>query len=337
MRAFRLRAFGGIDDLVMTHEKVPQPVRGEALVRVRAVSLNYRDLAMANDQYPPPHLPGLVPVSDAAGEVVAVGDDTGQLKVGDRVISSFNPRWFGGGIPADFGMDQFGSHCDGWLTEFKTISCESLVRVPESLSFVEAATLPCAGLTAWNALRNGSPVGPGQTVLTLGTGGVSLFAVQLAIQSGAHVIATTSTETKAEALRKLGAHHVINYAEDPDWGVQARAWTGGRGVDRVVEVGGAGTFAQSMQAVARGGEIAVVGFLASSEKTTIDFNSFFLSGATSRVLHVGSRSSLIDLVSAVSQTGLQPVIDSVFPFEASVDAYRHLATASAVGKIVISL
>jgi alcohol dehydrogenase len=268
--------------------------------------------------------------------VVAVGDDTGELKVGDRVISSFNPRWFGGGIPADFGLDQFGSHRDGWLTEFKTIGYESLVRVPEDLSFEEASTLPCAGLTAWNALRGGWPVGPGQTVLTLGTGGVSLFAVQLAVLFGARVISTTSTEKKAEALRNLGAHLVINYADDPDWGVRAKAWTAGRGVDRVVEVGGAGTFAQSMQAVARGGEIAVVGFLA-AEKSTIDFNSFFLSGAKSRVLHVGSRSSLMDLVSAVSQTGFKPVIDSVFPFEASVDAYRRLASASAVGKIVISL
>jgi alcohol dehydrogenase len=223
------------------------------------------------------------------------------------------------------------------LTEYKAINQESLVRFPDHLSYEEAATLPCAALTAWSALREGTPVGPGQTVLTLGTGGVALFALQLAKLSGARVVATTSNDSKAQVLRDLGADHVINYQETPSWGAQAKHWTGGRGVDRVIEVGGAGTLPQSMQAITPAGEIAVIGFLASPHGSTLDFNDLFLSGATFRVLSVGHRGALMDLTAAVGQARLNPVIDSVHSFDAAIEAYRRLASGAAVGKIVISI
>lgn len=289
MQAYRLVDFGSFDHLKIVEDETPEPGRGEVLIKVRAASLNYRDIAMARGIYPLEHHAGLVPLSDGAGEVVAIGSGVNTLAVGDRVINSFHPRWFGGHAPSDAGQDQYGSSRDGWLTQYKVVSQEAVVPFPDHLSYEEAATLPCAAATAWSALTYGAPVGPGTTVLTLGSGGVSLFAIQLAKLAGAQVIATTSSPVKAKQLTELGADHTINYTESPNFGDRARELTGGRGVQRVVEIGGSGTLAQSMKACGPGGEIALIGFLASSDPT-LNFFDVFASGATLRVLAVGDRS-----------------------------------------------
>jgi NADPH:quinone reductase-like Zn-dependent oxidoreductase len=221
---------------------------------VHAVSLNFRDIAMVRGRYPVPHRKGLIPTSDGAGEVIEVGTDGGDFKVGDRVMGVFHPRWFGGRMPQNVSQYGYGSEIDGWLVEQKVLSQESLVRIPDSLSYEEASTLPCAALTAWSALTLGTVIRSGHTVLTQGTGGVSIFAVQLAKAVGASVIATTSSPEKADQLRMLGADQVVNYRDEPRWGDRVRALTGGRGV----EVGGPGTISESLRAIAAGGEIAAV-------------------------------------------------------------------------------
>ncbi len=286
MRTYRLEQFGSLGGLVATDEAIPSPGAGEVLVRVRASSLNFRDLAIVNGWYPFPVEPGRVPLSDASGEVETVGAGVTRFKVGDRVVNSYFPNWFGG--PFRVMPEQYAIERDGWLTEYKVVSAEALAAMPEHLTFEEAATLPCAGVTAWSALAG---AGPSDTVLTQGTGGVSLFALQLAKASGARVIATTSSAEKAERLRSLGADHVIDYRASPDWGDQARALTGGRGVDRVVEVGGPGTLAQSIKAVAYGGQISLIGVLAAGDGS-IDFMTMFMSQATLQPIATGSRRDL---------------------------------------------
>ena len=334
MRAYRFDTLDGLDALRLREEADPRPQRGEVLVRVRAVSLNFRDLAMPRGRYPRPCRPGLIPISDAAGEVVEVGEGVASFKVGDRVIGAFHPRWFGGDMPSTIQKDSYGAEGDGWLCARLGISQEAVVRIPDSLSFEEAATLPCAGLTAWTALTGPTPIRAGHSVLVLGSGGVSIFALQLARAVGATVIATTSSDTKGEQLKAMGAAGVVNYAKDPQWGKQVRTLTGGRGVDRVVEVGGPGTIAQSLRAVALGGEIASIGFL-STENPGIDFFQLKGSGASFRNITVGDRSALMELIRVVSATGLKPVIDRVFAFEDARAAFEHLEGGTHMGKIVI--
>ena len=250
---------------------------------------------MAMGRYPLEHARGLVPLSDGAGEIVTVGPEVMELSVGDRVINSFQPRRFGGRRSVNAGAEHYRSGSDGWLTELKAVSQEAVVRFPDHLSFEKAATLPCAAATAWSALTYGDPAGPGKTVLTLGTGGVSLFTVRLAKLLGANLVATTSSAATAERLRALGADHVINYKETADWGERARGIAGGRGVHRVVKVGGSGTLSQSLKAAGPEGEVALIGFLASSDPT-MNYFEVFASGATPRVLAVGDRSGLLDMV-----------------------------------------
>lgn len=334
MKTYRLDDFTGLDDLRLHDEAPPQPQRGELLVRVRAASLNFRDLAMARDKYPLPHAKGLVPVSDAAGEVVAVGEGVDAFQVGDRVMGTFHPRWFGGRMPADVFKHSYGSEIDGWLCEQKAVSQEAVVAVPPSLSYEEAATLPCAGLTAWEALTAGGAIRSGDTVLVQGTGGVSIFALQLAKAVGARVVATTSSSAKAERLRALGADEIVNYREEPNWGERVRALSGGRGVDRVVEVGGPGTLAQSLKAVAMGGEVVSIGFL-SADDSGVDFFALFGSWATFRPIGVGSREGLQSLARAVEMAGIKPVVDRVFDFEQARDAFSHLESGQHIGKVVI--
>jgi len=304
------------------------------LVKIGAVALNYRDIAMVRGRYPRPHYPGLIPVSDAAGEIVAVGAGVRAFKLGDRVIGAFHPRWFGGEPPATVLGDTYGAESDGWLAEFKAVSQEAVILAPPGLSDEEAATLPCAGLTAWTALTGAVPIRAGHTVLVQGSGGVSIFALQLARGVGATVLATTSSPAKAARLEALGAAQVVNYAEEPEWGKRIRALTGGRGVDRVVEVGGPGTIAQSLRAVAVGGEIASIGFL-SSENPGIDFFQLKASGATFRNIAVGDRTGLAELVRAVDMMRLTPIIDRVFDFEDAKAAFAHLESGQHFGKVVI--
>src|SRR6202011_5094528 len=270
MRVYQLDRPGSVDGLVLTERSVPSPAVGEVLVRVRASSLNFRDLMIINGQYPMPVPPGRVPLSDGAGEVVAVGAGVTRFKVGDRVINSFFPNWFGGTFNAM--PQQCVVDCDGWLTEYKAVSAEALVAMPGYLKFEEAATLPCVAVTAWSAL---SGVRAGKMVLTQGAGGVSLFAVQLAKALGARVIATSSNPEKAARLHQMGVDEVIDTSASPEWGDKVRALTGGRGVDRVVEVGGPGSLAQSVKAIAYGGQVSLVGALAGMAGG-LDFITLFL-------------------------------------------------------------
>jgi NADPH:quinone reductase-like Zn-dependent oxidoreductase len=238
MEAYRIDRFGSVDGIVLRSSEDPRPGPKEVLMRVRASSLNYRDLMVLKGGGRGPTKLGVIPLSDGAGEVAAIGDGVTRVKVGDRVIGTFHPRWFGGPLSADYLSDRLGANLDGVLAEYAVLSEEALVPAPSHLSFEEAATLPCAAVTAWVALTGHRRVTAGDTVLTQGSGGVSVFALQFARVLGAQVIATTSTAEKAERLKALGASEVINYAETPGWDGKARELTDGRGVDCVVEIGG---------------------------------------------------------------------------------------------------
>jgi NADPH:quinone reductase-like Zn-dependent oxidoreductase len=257
------------------------------------------------------------------------GPGVSTLKAGDRVVSRFLPTWYGG--PRAPNPETYGSDRDGWLTEYKVVRADALSLAPESLSFEEAASLPCAAVTAWSALAG---VRAGDTVLTQGSGGVSLFALQLAKLLGARVIATTSTARNGQRLKEVGADAVVDYVENPQWAGAVRALTAGRGVDRVVEVGGPGTLAQSLKAVTYGGEIALVGALAESH-AGLDFMSLFMSQATLRCISVGSRVDVEAMQRAVDAHTMHPVIDSVFPFAEAKSAWAHYAGRGVFGKVVI--
>ena len=329
MRAYRLQELS-MAGLKLVEEEQPAPGRGEVLVRVRASSLNFRDFIIVNGWFPMPIAPGRIPLSDGAGEIVAVGDDVRQFAVGDRVVNGFYANWFGGSFNTM--PEQYVTEHDGWLSEYRVVNAEALSRLPDHLSFEEGATLPCAGTTAWSALAG---IGAGDTVLTQGTGGVSLFAVQLAKAAGARVIATTSSAAKAERLKALGADDVIDYVANPDWGEQARALTGGTGVDRVVEVGGPATIGQSIKAVRLGGQISIVGILAGAEGG-IDYMAMFLSFARFETIATGSRRDLEDMLRVIDRHNIKPVIDSIFPFDDARGAFDKLAQRKLFGKIVVA-
>src|SRR6202790_4751790 len=292
-------------------------------------SLNVRDLMIINGEFPMPVPPGRVPLSDGAGEVVAIGVGVTRFKAGDRVINSFFPNWFGGAFNAM--PEQWVVDRDGWLTEYKAVSAEALVAMPGYLTFEEAATLPCVAVAAWSAL---SGVRAGKIVLTQGAGGVSLFAVQLAKALGARLIGTSSNPENAARLREMGVGEVIDTRDSPDWGDKVRELTGGRGVDRVVEVGGPGSLAQSVKAIAYGGQVSLVGALAGMAGG-IDFMAMFLSQATYQPIPTGSRRDLENLCRVLEQHKIQPVIDSVFCFEDAKAGLSHYAGRKVTGKVVI--
>ena len=324
----------GLDGLTLRQHDMPEPGPNEVLLRVHAVSLNYRELMiLQHGRYPLPVKPDVVGMCDGAGEVVALGAGVTRVKPGERVIASIFPRW----IDGPFGLDraaQLGGSLDGMLTEYAVLHEDALVAVPEHLSYEEAATLPCAGVTAWNALTGGLPLKAGDDVLTLGSGSVSLFALQLAKAFGARVIATTSSDDKALRLRELGADEVINYRATPDWSAEVRRLSGGTGVQHVVEVGGGATLPQSLKAVAMSGEIGFVGTLAGGS-SMIDANALFASGATLRTVAAGSRAQLGSVVRTLAVNKLRPVIARVFGFDEARAALGCYAEGRNFGKIVI--
>src|ERR1700736_1265978 len=279
---------------------------------------------------------GVVPLSDGAGEVAAIGDGVTRARVGDRVIGTFHPRWFGGPLSADYLTDRLGANLDGMLAEYAVLSEEALVPVPRHLSFEEAATLPCAAVTAWVAPTGHSRVTAGDTVLTQGSGGVSVFALQFAQLLGARVIATTSTGEKAERLKALGTSEVINYAEIPDWDERARELTDGRGVDCVVEIGGPGTIAMSLKTLAVGGHISLVGGSLSPSGTGLDPLLLTGRGITLGSISVGSRTDFEAMNRAIALHRMHPVIDRTFPFAEAKEAYRHFEGRGHFGKVVIT-
>jgi alcohol dehydrogenase len=334
MKSYRFDDLTGLEGLTLHEEERPRVQRGELLLRIMAVSLNYRDLAVVLGKYVWNAKAGLIPCSDAAAEIVEVGEGVFSYKVGDRVLSTFHPRWFGGRPPVTAVLDTYGNGVDGWLCEYKVVSQEAVVPLPDGISWEEGATLPCAATTAWTALHGNRATFAGESVLTLGTGGVSIFALQLAKAAGARVIATTSSDAKAERLKELGAVAVINYREIPDWAGRARALTGGVGVDHIIEVGGPATINQSFAAVRWGGDVAIIGFL-SDENPGIDYFHLKATGATIRCIGVGDRDALDQVVRAVHGAEIRPVIDRIYAFDEAKAAFERLRSGAHFGKVVV--
>ncbi|MFD9722847.1 NAD(P)-dependent alcohol dehydrogenase [Streptomyces sp. NPDC059072] len=340
MRAYHLESFGDIDGIVLREHgpAVPEPAGPtDIVVAVRAASLNRRDLMILHGRYPLPAVPGVVALSDGAGEVVAVGEAVTRFAVGDRVSSSYFPRWRTGRITPD-AIDQPGCTIDGMLAEYAVLDEQWAVAVPAHLTWEEAATLPCAALTAWSALTGGEALLPGQTVLTLGTGPVALFAVQFAKSMGLRVVSTTSDEEKADRLKALGADAVVDYRRHPEWSTQVREATDGLGADLVVETGGPDTIEQSLRASALYGQIALL-ITGSARKPGIEVSNeaYASSLATIRREFVGSRERFEAMNRAVTAHGLRPQIGRVHSFEEVHTAYRNHAVDPPFGKVVISL
>lgn len=327
-------AEGGIDGLRLVEREAPQPGPGQARVRVRAASLNYRDLLIISGA--PLRKVPLVPLSDGAGEVVAVGEGVTRVQPGDRVAALFFQGWLGGPMRREVHATALGGALDGMLSEEVVLHADGLVKVPEPLSFEEAATLPCAGLTAWNALNAQVPLLAGQTVLALGTGGVSIFALQFAKAQGARVIITSSSDEKLARARELGADETVNYVTTPDWDKAVLDLTGGYGVDRVIEVGGAGTLPLSLRSVTYGGRVVVIGGVAGRGASEIGPADIFGKSLTLQGIYVGSRDDFEAMSRAVAQLRLRPVIDRVFPFDEAREAYRYQKSGAHFGKVVIS-
>jgi NADPH:quinone reductase-like Zn-dependent oxidoreductase len=332
MKSYHATSGSGLASLVAKEHPIPRPGPHEVLVRMYANSLNARELSILRGTYPLPVKPDVVMCSDGAGQVEAVGATVTRVRVGDRVSAAMFPRWVDGPITWEY-APQVGGTLDGMLTEYIVLHEEAVVGIPDHLSYEEAATLPCAAVTAWNALYGTRQLRPGQTVLTLGSGGVSLFALQFAKVSGARVIVTTSSDEKAVRLKALGADDVINYRTISDWPVAVRDLTHGRGVDQVVDIGG-GTLEQSCQCVVPDGQVNFIGRL-SDRVATINVDILFRSVATIRVVFAGSRSHFIAMSRSIEVNRLRPVIDRVFPFEEALEAFRYYETGNAFGKVVI--
>lgn len=334
MKVAAVKKPGGLGNLIIENRPDPKPRAGEVLVRVRASSLNYHDFIVALGGIPTPD--GRIPMSDGAGEVVAVGEGVTKWKTGDKVISLFFPNWQSGQVEAAGFASVPGDGADGFGCELYAGPETAFTRMPKGWTFDEAATLPCAALTAWRGMYVETRTKPGDWVLVQGTGGVSIFALQFAKATGARVIATSSSEAKMEKLRALGADHVINYKETPDWGKKAFELTGGRGVDEVVEIGGPGTMAQSINACRPGGHISLIGVLTgvSGEVPTA---ALFSRNITVSGITVGSRRQQEDMVDAIDATGFKPVIDSRFPLDQIAAAFAHQASQQHFGKIVLTI
>lgn len=333
MQAQRFTDAFGLENLHVTELPDPVPGPGQVVVRVRACSLNYRDLVVTKGGYGRAVTVPLTPLSDGAGEVLRVADGVTRVKPGDRVCGIFMQRWLEGGPDEEKAASAMGGAIDGMLAEQVCLEAAGLVHVPEHLSWEEAATLPCAAVTAWNALFHSGNLKPGETVLVQGTGGVSLFAMQFAKMAGARVIATSSSEAKLERLRAMGADAVINYVATPEWDKPARAFTGGLGVDHVVEVGGARTLSMSVKATRRGGHIALIGVLAGAGE--MDPRPIMLKSIRLQGIYVGSRQMFEEMNRAISRAQLKPVIDRVFAFGEAAEAMRYQETGAHFGKIVI--
>jgi len=335
MRAFQLPQATGIEALTKVDLPQPKPAHRQVLVKVFACSLNFRDLAIVLGRYRMPTKPNVVPLSDGAGEVVEVGPGVARVKVGDRVAGNFFQRWPGGHASADTQASALGGSIDGMLREYAVLEEDGVVKLPAHLSYQEGACLPCAGVTAWNALVEHGRLIAGQTVLVQGTGGVSMLALQFCKIFGADVIATSSSDAKLERAKKLGAAHGVNYKTTPDWDKAAVELTGGVGVDQVVEVGGAGTIAKSLGALRIGGKISMIGVLSGAA----DLNPMLIMGKRANVqgISVGSTQMFEAMNRAIAVARMKPVIDKVFPFEETPAAFRHMQSAQHFGKIVIDL
>jgi NADPH:quinone reductase-like Zn-dependent oxidoreductase len=336
MKAYKIQNNTGIAALTLVERPDPQLTTNQVLIKVHAVSLNYRDLLVAEGAYGSGQKYPLIPASDGAGEVVTVGAGVKRVKVGDRVAGIFFQDWIYGPLTRDKMKSDLGGGIDGMLAEYVVLHEDGLVIIPEHLSYAEGATLPCAAVTAWHALVTKAHIGAGETILLLGTGGVSIFALQFAKIYGARVIMTSSSEAKLARARQLGADETINYHETPDWEKKVYALSDRLGVDHVVEVGGAGTLPKSLQAVRIGGRISLIGVL-SGRGNEIDPMPILFKSLTVQGIYVGSREMFESMNQAISQHQLKPIIDRVFPWTAAKDAYTYLKSAAHFGKVLIEI
>jgi NADPH:quinone reductase-like Zn-dependent oxidoreductase len=334
VRAIKLASPGGLDNLKLVEIEAVEPQCGEIRVRNHASSLNFHDYVVATGLLPVDD--GRIPMSDGAGIVEAVGPGVTRFKVGDRVMSCFFPHWADGrandiakisGVPGD--------NVDGFAAETVTMSASAFTNMPDSYSFEQAATLPCAAVTAWRALMVEAQVKSGDTVLVQGSGGVSVFALQFAKAAGCHVIATSSSDVKLERLKELGADQFINYREVEHWGDKVQEITGGRGVDVIVEVGGSGTLSQSVRAIAMGGHISMIGVLTGIQGE-VPTAELFQKNAVISGITVGSRANQEDMVKAINTIGIEPVIDRSFALEELAEAFRLQESQQHLGKICLS-
>ena len=332
MKAFELHPEDGFDALKLVDRAAPHVGPGDVRVRVRAVSLNYRDLMVARGSRK--RAKRIVPASDGAGEVAEIGNGVKSLAAGDRVAAAFFPTWRDGSLKEEHHANALGGSLDGMLAEEVVLPEQAWVKIPSRYTFEQASTLPCAGVTAWHALFEAATVRPGDTVLVQGGGGVSTLALQLARVAGAKVIATSSSPEKRSRFEKMGAAATLDYKAEPKWGDAARTAAGNGGVDLVVEVGGAGTFDQSVASLRYGGHMSLLGILAGTQGPITTY-AVFHKNIRIRGVYVGSVAMFERLVRAIERSTVEPVIDRVFAFEDSRAAYEHLASGAHFGKVVI--
>jgi NADPH:quinone reductase-like Zn-dependent oxidoreductase len=335
MRAYQLPKGGaGIDALARVDLPEPKPQHRQVLVKVAACSLNFRDLGIVRGSYRMPVRDKVIPLSDGAGEVVETGPGVTRAKAGDKVAGCFFQRWPGGEPGPHVHATALGGSLDGMLAEYVVLEEDGIVKVPSHLSLEEGATLPCAGVTAWHAIMQHAKLIAGQTVLLQGTGGVSIFGLQFAHAMGIAAVITSSSDDKLKRARALGAACTINYNTTPDWEKAAVEFTGGRGVDHVVEVGGASTLTRSFGAIRTGGKISMIGGL-SGGATMLNPGLIFSKRANVQGISVGSTEMFEAMNAAITMNGIKPVIDRVFGFDEVPAAYKHMATGAHFGKIVI--
>lgn len=334
MRTLQVQDSFGLEHLTLADRAPPSAGPGEVVIEVAAASLNYRDLLMVKGLYNPRQPLPFIPCSDGAGTICAVGEGVADLAVGDRVMNAFSPFWLDGEPDRMAIVQTLGGAIDGLLAEQIALPAQAVVKTPSHLNDLEAATLPCAGVTAWRALFDLGGLTPGQTVVCLGTGGVSLYALQLAKASGAHVIITSSSDEKLERAKALGADETLNYRSEPDWGKAVKKLTGG-GADLLVEVGGAGTLGQSIKAVRPGGTIALIGVLAGGKPP--DLTAVLMNQIKIQGVFVGPAASLRKLATAMSRNQLKPVLDKTFALADARAAFEHMESAQHFGKIGVAV
>ncbi|HEY9799490.1 MAG TPA: NAD(P)-dependent alcohol dehydrogenase [Leptolyngbyaceae cyanobacterium] len=335
MKVYEIVSSTGIDALKLSDRPQPQPGPGQVLVQVRATSLNYRDLLVVEGAYISVKKYPLIPMSDGAGDVVAVGEGVTRVKVGDRVAGIFFQDWISGTLTREKMKSDLGGGIDGMLAEYVVLNQDGLVILPDHLSYQAGATLPCAAVTAWHSLITKGNISADDTILLLGTGGVSIFALQFAKIYGARVIITSSSDEKLAQAKQLGADETINYKTTPDWERKVYELTGRTGVDHVIEVGGAGTLPKTLQAVRIAGRVSLIGLL-SGKGNAIDPMPILFKSLTVQGIYVGSREMFEAMNQVISQHQLQPIIDRVFPFTEAPAAYRYLQSGAHFGKVVIS-
>jgi NADPH:quinone reductase-like Zn-dependent oxidoreductase len=335
MKTYELTGSFGIDNLKLAERDQPTPGPGQILVKLHAWSLNYRDLLVVRGHYYPKLSFPALTLSDGAGQVVAVGAGVTRLSQGQRVAGIFMQTWLEGEPSQDKSRSALGAEIPGLSSDYAVLDADGAVLIPDHLSYEEAATLPCAAVTAWQAIVTKGNVKASDTLLIQGTGGVSIFALQFAKMHGARVIATSSSDEKLARVKAMGADHVINYKTAPDWGREARDLTGGRGVDHVIEVGGAGTLPQSIAAVRSGGRISVIGVLSGLAGDGVNPMPVLINSLVLQGIFVGSRTMFEDMNRAIALHQMRPVIDRVFPFADYPAALRHLESGAHFGKVVL--